>query len=93
MKKMEDLMARMQKAADPEERRRLMEEHMKSMHEGMAMMKGMGGGGMSGGGMAGMPRGGNAEQRMQAMERRLDMLQSMMEQMMAREKAGAGAPR
>src|SRR6266568_2477859 len=54
MKKMQDIMTRLQKTTDPAERKKLMEEHTKEMQEGMQMMRGMGGGmmqGMMGGGM------------------------------------------
>jgi hypothetical protein len=48
MKKMQDIMARLQKTTDPAERKKLMDEHTKVMQEGMQMMRGMGGGMMSG---------------------------------------------
>jgi len=56
MAKMQEFMATMQKTTDPAERQRLMDEHMKSMHGGMSMMRGMAGGmmqGMMGGGITG----------------------------------------
>ena len=43
MKKMQDLMARLQKTTDPAERRKLMDEHTKAMQEGMQAMRGMSG--------------------------------------------------
>jgi len=110
MKKMQDLMARMQKITDPAERRKLMDEHTKAMQEGMQMMRGMGGGMMQGmkmgemmeGGMtskapkdgAGKPgMGRGAPMSPEMMERRMDMMQMMMEQMMQHQKALEGAPR
>jgi len=76
---------------DPDKRDRLIEEHMKSMQEGMKMM----GGGMMGmmhgkgnkGGMMSMskmdkPMGPEAMQkRMKMMEKRMNMMQGMMDQM------------
>ncbi len=53
-KKMQDQMARLSKTTDPKERQKIMEEHWKTMHEGMDAMMGRGGMGrgmMMGGGM------------------------------------------
>ncbi len=96
MKKMQDLMARLQKTTDPAERRKLMDEHTKEMQEGMQMMRGMGGGMMGqapkdGAAKPGMGRG--APMSPETMERRMDMMQMMMEQMMQRQKALEGAPK
>lgn len=62
-KKMQDQMGRLGKAKDPKERQKILEEHWKTMHEGMDTMMGRGGmghgmmmGGMSSGG--GMGQGG-----------------------------------
>lgn len=105
MKKMQDIMARMQKTTDPAERKKLMDEHTKAMQEGMQTMRGMGGGtmqGMMGGGMTGQsPKDGAAKPGMgrsaptspEMMERRMDMMQMMMEQMMQHQKALEGAPK
>jgi hypothetical protein len=76
MKTMQVQMDRIHKTTDPAERRKLMQEHMQSMREGMGMMKGMGGG--MGAGMMG----GDPKQRQDMMERRMDMMHMMMEQMM-----------
>jgi len=38
MQTMQEQMARLHETTDPAERRRLMQEHMQSMHEGMMMM-------------------------------------------------------
>jgi hypothetical protein len=86
MKEMQSQMDKIRQSTDPNERQKLVAEHMSSMQEGMQMMRGMGGGMMGmmhGGAGAGMtgPRGGGA-QNPQMMERRMDMMQMMMEQMM-----------
>ena len=88
MQGMREQMARIHATEDPEERQRLMQEHMQSMHEGMMMM-----GQMMRGPMAQrQPRQcqeGDAECRMnqmqmqqQMMGQRMGMMQQMMEQMM-----------
>lgn len=46
MKMMQEMHQKMAAAKTPEERAALMKEHMKAMHEGMAMMGGMRGEGM-----------------------------------------------
>lgn len=104
MKKMQDIMARMQKTTDPAERQKLMSEHMQAMQEGMKSMRGMGGGmmqGMGGGMMGQAPKSGAGKPGMgrgapmppEMMERRMDMMQMMMEQMMQHQKALEGAPK
>ncbi len=104
MKKMQDIMARLQKTTDPGERKKLMDEHTKAMQEGMQIMRGMGGGkmqGMGGGMMGQAPKDGAAKPGMgraapmspEMMEHRMDMMQMMMEQMMQHQKALAGAPK
>jgi hypothetical protein len=93
MKNMQSMRDKMTNAKTPAERQALMDEHMKSMHEGMAMMKGMkdmkGMGSMHG--KAGMPgMSGMKDMSMdmskhhQMMEMRMDMMQTMMEMMMQR---------
>lgn len=82
MKKMQDMHDKMVAAKTPEERQKLMDEHRKLMQDGMAMMKSMGGKGSSmmyGAGAGGMMMGPDA------MEKRMDMMQMMMEMMMDRE--------
>ena len=72
---------KMMAAKTPEERSALMAEHMKSMHEGMDMMKGMGGmGGMAGSKSPAT----NMTERQTMMEQRMDMMQTMMEMMVDR---------
>ena len=77
-KAMQVMHDKMMATKTPEERSALMAEHMKSMQEGMDMMKGMGGVG----GMAGpkSPATSMAE-RQTMMEQRMDMMQTMMEMM------------
>ena len=83
MKTMQAQMDKIRQTTDPKERDKLFAEHMKSMQEGMQMMRGMGGGMMGGGMMGGGQRGGG--QSAQMMEGRMDMMQMMMEQMMQHE--------
>ena len=78
MKAMQEMHDRMMAAKTPEERNAMMGEHMKTMQEGMSMMKGMGG-------MAGpKSRPTNITERQTMMERRMDMMQTMMEMMVDR---------
>ena len=84
---MQQMHDKMMAAKTPEDRNALMAEHMKTMQEGMAMMKGMGGmGGMGGmSGMTGsksMPT--SMTERQSMMEQRMDMMQTMMEMMVDR---------
>ena len=97
MKAMQAMHDKMMAAKTPEERNALMGEHLKTMQDSMRMMNGtadgMGGmmgdkmGGMKGdmkgglkGGMKGGLKGGMAA-RQQMMEKRLDMMQAMMQMM------------
>jgi len=84
MKTMQAQMERLHKTTDPAERRKLIQEHMQSMRDGMTMMRGMGGPmmGMMGGGKGRGMMGGDPKQREEMMERRMDMMHMMMEQMM-----------
>jgi hypothetical protein len=99
MKNMQAMRDKMMTATTPAERQALMDEHMKSMHEGMAMMKGMKGmkgmenmQGMQGmGGMKDMPMMDMAKHH-QMMEMRMDMMQTMMEMMMQRMPGAATPP-
>ena len=75
MKTMRNMHEKMMNAKTPEERNKLMAEHMKTMQDGMAMMGGMKG-------MQGMT--GDMGARQQMMEKRMDMMQSMMQMMMDR---------
>jgi hypothetical protein len=98
MQQMQQMMDRINKSKDPQERQRLMQEHMEKMHDMMTNMRGMMEPGMMGKGMMdkGMMQGGGSGdnmgaaqkdtmpmlQRQQMMEKRLDMMQGLMEQMM-----------
>lgn len=89
LKEMEALMEKMHQTKDPKERQRLMQEHRKEMqalHTQMRstrdeMRMGMMGGGMRGGGP--MPEG--EKMRQHLIEKRLDMMDMMMDMMMERE--------
>lgn len=72
MKSMQAMHEKMMSAPSPEARQALMAEHMKTMQEGMTMMKQMGDKGMKG----------NMASRQQMMEKRMDMMESMMQMMM-----------
>jgi hypothetical protein len=87
MKAMREMHDKMMNAKTPAERQALMADHMKSMQDGMAMMKGMGG--MAGMGAMG-PMGDGKDmpaemaKRHQMMEGRMEMMDVMMEMMMQR---------
>ena len=86
MKTMAEMHQKMMNAKTAEERQALMADHMKAMRGGMDMMKGMGAGskghmqGMPG--MKGMSEDHTSHHRM--MEKRMEMMGSMMELMMDR---------
>ena len=97
MKKMREMHQKMVAAKTPEERSQLMAEHMKTMQDSMQMMgpmSGMHGGGMGAMGgaaagdakpMPGMPgTTGNMGTNNQMMEKRMAMMESMMQMMMDR---------
>jgi len=86
MKTMRDMHEKMMSAKTPEERSKLMAEHMKAMQDGMKMMDSMSGAGM--GGMQGMA--GDMGVRHQMMEKRMEMMQTMMKMMMDRMPAAPG---
>jgi hypothetical protein len=71
MKSMHDMHDKMSRARTPEDRQALMAEHMKLMHEGMAMMDGMHGMGPT-----------ETPERMKMMEKHMEMMHSMMQMMM-----------
>lgn len=83
MKSMQEMHDRMKAAKTPDERAVLMKDHMKLMHDGMAMMGRMRGG-MGGRGMAMSP---------EMMGKRMDMMEMMMQMMMDREALKAPAAR
>ncbi|MBC7954679.1 MAG: hypothetical protein H7Y33_02250 [Cytophagales bacterium] len=78
MKAMQEMHDKMMAAKTPDERNALMGEHMKTMHDGMAMMKGAGGMAAANKPPADMT------QRQNMMEQRMDMMQTMMEMMVDR---------
>jgi tRNA-dihydrouridine synthase len=82
MSRMQEQMKQIHATSDPKERERLMQEHMKAMHESMPMMQGM----KEGAGP------GDAE-RMDAMGRRMDTMEQMMQQMLEHQKARESAPK
>ena len=83
MKTMQGMHDKMMAAKAPEERSKLMAEHMKTMQDGMKMMDGMSGAGMGDmKGMQGMT--GDMAARHQMMEKRMEMMQTMMKMMMDR---------
>ena len=86
-KNMQALHERMMNATTPEERKKVMDEQRKEMQGSMAMMgQMMQGGAMTGGMGAGMmgQRGKPADTgaQMQMMQKRMDMMQMMMQSMM-----------
>ena len=87
MKAMDEMHQKMMAAKTPEEKKALMAEHMKTMQEGMKTT------GKMGGGMAGMqgskPMPGDMGQHHQMMEKRMAMMESMMQMMMDRMPAPA----
>ena len=84
MKSMREMHEKMMNAKTPDERNKMMAEHMKSMQGGMAMMGGMGGMGGMGDmkGMQGMS--GDMMAHHQMMAKRMEMMQMMMKMMMDR---------
>ena len=101
MKTMQEQMGKIHSAKDPQERQKLMKEHMQSMQEGIKMMGGMSAGMIGGDMMAkakkdqagSMPDAGDGMEmcmmmkKHKSVEARLDMMQKMMEQMMEHEGA------
>ena len=79
-KSMQAMHDKMMSAKTPEERSKLMAEHMKSMQDGMKMMESMASPGMKG--MSGMSGDMGAHHAM--MEKRMAMMQTMMQMMMDR---------
>jgi hypothetical protein len=87
---MRDMHEKMMAAKTPEQRNAMMAEHMKMMQDGMAMMgnmKMMGGAGM--GMKSGMPA---DNDRAQMMEKRVEMMETMMQMMLDRLPAANPVP-
>lgn len=90
MQTMQDMHDKMMAAKTPEERQKLMDEQRTVMQDGMVMMQGMSGKGcsmMNGTGAVGMMMGPDA------MEKRMDMMQMMMQMMMDRESGTMPMPK
>jgi hypothetical protein len=88
MGRMMEMHQKMQAAKTPEERTSLMKEHMASMQGGMAMMDQMKGG-MSMPGAKKSSGKGDMPMSHQSMQRRMDMMEMMMQMMMDREPVAA----
>lgn len=84
MKVMREMHEKMMSAKTAEERQALMAEHMKVMHDGMAMMGGMSMPMMGGAGKGGMKGHMSGDMMMchQMMEKRMAMMEGMMQMMM-----------
>jgi hypothetical protein len=98
-KKMEDQLEKMAKSKDPKERQQLLQQHMQTMMQNAAMAKGMMGMDcpmMSGGMGMGMMGGGGPQDpmtnRMEMMEKRMDMMQMMMQGRMGTPEAAPAKP-
>lgn len=77
MKAMRDMHQKMKSAKTPAERGALMKEHMQAMQDGMAMMGQMGGRPMRDGGKPSTP--GTPHMEKDMMQRRMDMMEMMMD--------------
>lgn len=103
---MQTQMDKIHATTNPKERHKLMQAHMQTMQESMAMMRSMSkpmpmdgsqGGGMAMGGDKGQPgdkgmMGGDMMKRHQMMEERMGMMQTMMEQMLQHQQAMESMP-
>ena len=77
MQQMQQMHDKMMNAKTPQERGKLMAEHMKTMQEGMAIMDGMPSAGMG-------TMKGSMDSGQPMMEKRMEMMQAMMKMMMDR---------
>ena len=84
MKAMQAMHEKMMVAKTPEERQALMAEHTKAMQDGMAMMGSMGGAAGKDGMQCNMPAGAGTCPQMQTLEKRMEIMETMMQIMMAR---------
>jgi hypothetical protein len=103
---MQTQMDKIHATTNPKERKTLMQAHMQTMQESMAMMRSMSkpmpmdgsqGGGMAMGGDKGQPgdkgmMGGDMMKHHQMMEERMGMMQTMMEQMLQHQQAMESMP-
>ena len=93
-------MEKLQATTDPQERQKLMQEHMQAMQENMKAMHSMGGPMMMAGGKPGAmdkdghkhKAGGDMTKHHAMMEKRMDMMQMMMEQMMQHDRMTGSMP-
>ena len=93
MKTMEQQMEKLRTTTDPQERQKLMQEHMQTRQKNMTAMRGMGGPTMGMmGGKGGPMMNMDPKQREDFLQRRIDMMQMMMEQMMQHEQMEAPVP-
>jgi hypothetical protein len=106
MRDMQALMDRIHSTTGPKERRKLMQEHMRAMQDGMATMRSMSrpmtthggqGGGMAMGDGKAAPGGkgmmdGDVMHHHQMMEERLGMMEMMMEQMLQHQQMSESVP-
>ena len=101
MKRMQQQMEKIRATSDPTERQKLMQEHMQAMQENMKMMHGMAGPMMIGSGrdsamMMGGKKGGmtpsDMMKRDEMLEKRMDMMQMMMEQMVQHDHVAESMP-
>ncbi|WP_027591186.1 hypothetical protein [Pseudomonas sp. RL] len=103
LQKMQAQMEKIQQTQDPNERQRLLQEHWNTLHQNMQTMRGMGGPGRMGGPMMGpghrmgwqgysnlTPE--QQAQRQYMMDRRLEMQQQMMDQMMLHQQYRGNPP-
>ncbi len=96
---MRQQMEKLQATTDPQERQKLLQAHMQTMQESMQAMHGMCGPMLMGDGQSGGAKSGHKHttrgdmtQRQEIMEKRMDMMQMMMEQMMQHEQAIQSMP-
>ena len=92
MKLMQAQMDKIQKATDPKEREKLLKEHMQTMQENMKAMRNMGGPMMMGDKKGGMKEV-DKTKRDDMADKRMDMMQMMMEQMLQRDQVMEAKPR
>ena len=103
--KMRSQMDQIHATTDPTERQKLMQAHMQTMQDSMAMMRSMNKPTMMDGGQGGMAKaddkgapsgkgmmGGNMMQHHQMMENRIEMMQTMMDQMLQHQQAMEAMP-
>ena len=82
MKTLQQQMEKLRATTDPKERQKLMQEHLQTMQENMKAMHGLGDPMMMSGPKGGPMMSGDPTQREEMMEKRMDMMQMMREQMM-----------